>query len=275
MRACFFLIFLGIFCNAQVITGKILSRYDNTPVPYAKIGIGNEENGTIADENGSYTLDLSTVNKDLNLVVEVGGFDQFTIPIKNFLQNSSHTILLKEKVKDIATVDITPKKYKDKHWGVDSKSKKILFATYPERKKDKEEQSLELAIKFSNKKKAKIQKINLNIADFETDVPVELRVNVYDNKNGIPGQSVLYKDITTVITKNSIVENTFSLDVSDEDIYVNDDFFVSIQFMNYFKGHIFISGALFKNVFRRKYYGNWEKTSLASPAINIDVKVEK
>lgn len=275
MRACFFLIFLGIFCNAQVITGKIISRYDNTPVPYAKIGIGNEENGTIADENGSYTLDLSTVNQDLNLVVEVGGFDQFTIPIKNFLQNSSHTILLKEKVKDIATVDITPKKYKDKHWGVDSKSKKILFATYPERKKDKEEQSLELAIKFSNKKKAKIQKINLNIADFETDVPVELRVNVYDNKNGVPGQSVLYKDVTAVITKSSIVENTFSLDVSDEDIYVNNDFFVSIQFMNYFKGHIFISGALFKNVFRRKYYGNWEKTSLASPAINIDVKVEK
>lgn len=275
MKICFFSFFLCIFLNAQIITGKVLSEYDNNPIPYARIGISNEENGTIADENGNYTLDLSNVNKDLNLNVHVGGFEKFSVSINSFLQNSSHNILLKEKVRDIAEVVITPKQFKDKHWGVDSKSKKILFATYPERKKEKEEQSRELAIKFSNSKKVRIQKINLNISDFQTDVPVRLRINVYDEKNGIPNQSVLYKDITAVVTKDSIVNNTFTLDMSDNNIYVNSDFFVSIQFMNFFKGHIFISGAFFKTVFKRKYYGSWEKSTIASPAINIDVKVEK
>lgn len=275
MRFFIFYFFLGAFVNAQTITGKVLSQYDSSPIPYAKIGIGSEENGTIADENGNYTLDLSTVNKEVDLIVDVGGFDKFKVPIDSFLQNRTHTILLKEKVRDIAEVVITPKRFKDKHWGVDSKSKKILFATYPERKKEKEEQSHEMALKFSNNKKTKIQKINLNISEFQTDVPVKIRINVYNEKDGKPYQSVLYKDVTGVVTKDSIIDNTFTLDVSDSDIYVNSDFFVSIQFMNFFKGHIFISGTLFKTIFRRKYYGSWEKTTLASPAINIDVKVEK
>ncbi len=275
MRFIFFYFFLGSFVSAQTITGKVLSQYDSTPIPYAKIGIGNEEDGTIADENGNYILDLRDVNKNLNLTVDVGGFEKFTIPINRFLQNSPHNIFLKEKVRDIEEVVITPKRFKDKHWGVDSKSKKILFATYPENKLEKEEQSKELAIKFSNSKNVKIQKIKLNIADFQTDVPVKLRINVYNEKNGMPNQSVLYKDVTAVVTKESIVDNIFTLDVSDNDIYVNSNFFVSIQFMNFFKGHIFISGALFKTAFKRKYYGNWEKSTLASPAINIDVKVEK
>ncbi|UZT98782.1 carboxypeptidase-like regulatory domain-containing protein [Chryseobacterium fluminis] len=275
MKICFFSLFIGVFLSAQTITGKVLSQYDNSPVPYARIGIGSEENGAIADENGNYKLDLSNINKDLNLNVHVGGFEKFSVSINSFLQNSSHNILLNEKIRDIAEVVITPKQFKDKHWGVDSKSKKILFATYPERKKEKEEQSRELAIKFSNNKKVKIQKINLNISDFQTDVPVRLRINVYDEKNGIPNQSVLYKDITGIVTRDSIVNNTFTLDVSDDDIYVNSNFFVSIQFMNFFKGHIFISGAFFKTVFKRKYYGSWEKSTIASPAINIYVKVEK
>ncbi|MGH1519391.1 carboxypeptidase-like regulatory domain-containing protein [Chryseobacterium sp. JK1] len=275
MKFLFFYLFLGAFLNAQTITGKVLAQDDKSPIPYAKIGIGGEENGTIADEKGNYSLDLSSVDKNVNLIVEVGGFETFTTPINSFLKNNNHNIYLKEKIRNIEEVVITPKRFKDKHWGVDSKSKKILFATYPERKKEKEEQSRELAVKFSNKRKVKIQKINLNIADFQTDVPVGIRINVYNEKNDIPNESVLYKDITAVVTKDSIIDNTFTLDVSNEDIDVNSDFFVSIQFMNYFKGHIFLSGALFKTVFKRKYYGSWEKSTLASPAINIDVKVEK
>lgn len=275
MKVYFFFILSGAFMNAQTITGKILSQDDNSPVPYAKIGIGMEENGTIADENGYYILDLNNVNKNLDLNVDVGGFEKFATSINSFLQKSSHDIILKEKVKDIAEVVINPKRFKDQHWGVDSNSKQILYAVYPDRRKEKEEQSKELAVKISNNKKAKIQKINLNIADYETDVPVKIRINVYTEKDGKPDQSVLYEDITAVLTKNAIANDTFTLDVSDEGIYVKSDFFVSIQFMNFFKGHIYISGALFKNGYLRKYYGNWEKVSLASPAINVDVKVEK
>lgn len=270
------ILFIGTFINAQVISGKILSDYDNRPISFAKVGIvGNEEYGTIADENGLYSLNLTNVNRHSILNIEIGGFENFNISVNDFLKQTNHDILLKEKIKEIEAVAIKSKKFKNRHWGIDSKSKKILYAVYPDRKKDKEEQSKEFAIKISSRKRVKIQKINLNIVEFESDVPVKIRVNVYDEKDGKPNQSVLYRDITGIITKDSIKDNTYTLDVTNEHINVDGNFFVSIQFLNYFKGQIFISGGLFKSGYLRKYYGNWEKVSLVSPAINIDVKVEK
>lgn len=269
------ILFIGTFVNAQVVSGRVLSGYDNHPISFAKIGIAHIQDGTIADENGNYHLDLTNIDRHLNLNIEVGGYEVFTIPIYKFLQQDNHDIYLKEKVKEIETVAIKSRKFKDKHWGIDSKSRKILYAVYPDRKKDKEEQSKEFAIKISNRKRVKLQKINLNIVEFETDVPVKIRVNVYDEKNGKPSQSILYQDITGIITKDSIIDGTYTLDVKKEHINVEGNFFVSIQFLNYFKGHIFISGGLLKSGYLRKYYGDWEKVSLVSPAINIDVKVEK
>jgi len=153
MRILFFCFFLGAFLSGQTINGKVLSQNDSRPIPYAKIGIGSEENGTIADENGNYTLDVSTVNKELDLIVAVGGFNTFTVSINTFLQNNTHNILLKEKVRDIPEVVIIPKQFKDRHWGVDSKSKKILFATYPERKKEKKNNLVNWPLSFQTKRR--------------------------------------------------------------------------------------------------------------------------
>ena len=52
------LLFYGIF-TAQTINGKIISRENNEPIPYARIGIENENFGAIADENGNYSIDLT------------------------------------------------------------------------------------------------------------------------------------------------------------------------------------------------------------------------
>jgi hypothetical protein len=45
-------------------------------------------------------------------VVEVGGFDQFTIPIKNFFTKQQSHNSPERKSKNIATVDITLKNIK-------------------------------------------------------------------------------------------------------------------------------------------------------------------
>ena len=46
----------------------------------------------------------------------------------------------------------------------------------------------EFAIPFSNNKKLKIEKININIAQFETDKPIILNFNIYSNKNKQPSE---------------------------------------------------------------------------------------
>lgn len=259
--------------NAQIITGKILSD-ENKPVPYARIGVDQENLGAIADEAGNYSIDLTNTDKSKMITVQMGGYVNFNQKVEDFIQARNHDILLREKITELQPVAINPKKYVNKNWGTTAKTKKILFGYNPAR--TKEDQSKELAVLFNNSKKIKLQKINLNVVDIKTDQPILLTFNVYSKNDKLPGQSIITEDLSVELTKDQIVDNTFSFDVSDKNIWVDkQDFFVSMQVMNGFDGWIYLSGALLKSMYYRKFYSPWMKTTIAGPAIHIDLKVEK
>ncbi|MCE3076715.1 alpha/beta fold hydrolase [Chryseobacterium gwangjuense] len=94
-------------------------------------------------------------------------------------------------------------------------------------------------------------------------------------KNGFPDKNILEEEITVELTKDMIKDDTFTLDVNDRNIWVQGKFFVGIQFLKRFQGRITISAALFRTGYIRKFYGDWQKMTIAAPAINIDVKVDK
>ena len=72
------------------------------------------------------------------------------------------------------------------------------------------------------------------------------------------------------------IKDTFSFDISRYNVNVaNEDFFVTVQILDGEDNWIYVSGALFKSIYYKKYYGKWTKSTSAGPAINIDVKVEK
>lgn len=268
----FFLV-ASIILNAQIITGKIFSNDENKAIPYAKIGVENSEIGAIANENGNFEIDLSKADPNGNLKVEVAGFQTYKQAVQDFVKTNPQTILLKGKIRDIAEVKIAPKKLVSRNWGVNTKSKSILYSVNPKLRKD--EYLRETAVEFNTKKPAKIEKINLNIARFDSDKPVALRYTIYKQKGGMPGDIVDTGDILTELTAEKIINGTFSLDVKNRNIWVKDTFYVGIQFMNDFSGRIYISAAFFRAGFTRHFYGDWEKISIAAPAINIDVKVDK
>jgi len=57
-------LFICIISQAQLISGTVLSKNDNQPIPYAKIGILNSNFGTQADENGKFQIQLDNISKD-------------------------------------------------------------------------------------------------------------------------------------------------------------------------------------------------------------------
>ena len=65
--------------HAQTISGTVISKDDNHPIPYAKIGIINSNYGIQADENGKFQIKLDDISKDKELIVAVAGWLQ-TIP---------------------------------------------------------------------------------------------------------------------------------------------------------------------------------------------------
>ena len=271
------LLFLSIFCisNSQVITGKILSSESKQAIAYARIGVDGENIGAIANETGIYKIDLTNVDKSKIVTVQLGGYYPFAQSVQNFINSANHNITLKEKVTDIAEVKLSPKIYENKNWGINTKAKKVGF-WYNSNDNSNGNWREEIAISFSNKKKVKIEKINLNVNQFETDKPVLLNFNIYSEDKNRPGKSILDKVLTVELSKDKIKDGTFTYDISDESIWVdNENFFVSVQIVSGYKGKIGFSGALLSTVYIRSYYDKWQKIPVGAPAINIDVKIAK
>jgi hypothetical protein len=94
--------------SAQTITGTVYSKGSQEIVPYAKIGIVNENYGIQADEKGQYTLKLDNVNRDKQLMILVGGYETFKTSVADFIRDNPHPIYLEPKVTNIKEVTITP-----------------------------------------------------------------------------------------------------------------------------------------------------------------------
>ncbi len=263
----------SITMNAQVITGTVWSKEENKPVPYANIGVEKDRVGTVSDASGKFVLDVTAVDQHKNIRIELAGYEPFSMNLADFVRQNPHQIVLKEKVTHIKEVKLSPKKLVDKNWGVNTKSKSVNYIVNPEF--NKENFLGETALQFTTKKRAKIKRINLNVAQFNAKEPVAMRYSIYSDDNSLPGKSILQEDITAELTADQIKDGVFSLDVNDRNIWVQGKFYVGIQFLKAFDGNVRLSAALFKTGYLRQFYGDWEKVSIAAPAINIDVKVDK
>lgn len=268
----FFLIPVIAF-KAQVISGTVIAKNENQPIPYVKVGIEKSSIGTISDEKGNFSIDLSSVDPQQTIKIEVPGYDLYQETVQSFKQHHQQKIFLTEKTKNIKEVTIKPKKLIDKNWGVNTKTKSVIYSVNPEF--DKKSFLGETALEFNAKKRSKIKNINLNIASYVSAQPVLMRYSIYSEKNGFPDKNILEEEITVELTEDMIKDGTYTLDVNDRNIWVQGKFFIGIQFLKAFDGRIKISAALFRTGFIREFYGDWQKMTIAAPAINIDVKMDK
>lgn len=208
----FFLLAASVF-HAQVISGTIISKNENQPIPYVKIGVEKENIGVVSDDKGHFSIDLSTLSPQKKVIIEVPGYELYAETVENFRKHDLKPILLKEKVKKIKEIAIKPKKLVDKNWGVNTKTKNVMYSVNPQFRK--EDFLGETALGFNAKKRSKITNINLNIASYVSDKPVMMRYTVYSEKEGYPDKNILDEEITVELTKDMIKDGTYTLDVSD------------------------------------------------------------
>lgn len=178
--------------------------------------------------------------------------------------------MLKEKVRDIAEITISPKKMVSKNWGVTTKSNSLGIGSSAD--VDYRSGVLEIALFFRTSRRTKLERINVNITKLVADKPVFVRFMVYDKNLN----SIFTEDLTDYITAEKVKNGTFSFDCSRYSIWLRDDFYVSMQLVNFSNGKFYMNGGLFGN--RTVYRENlepWQNLPVITPALNIDVKVDK
>lgn len=148
-----FFLLLVITIQAQVISGTVIAKNENQPIPYVKVGIEKNSAGTISDEKGNFSIDLSNVDSQQIIKIEVPGYNLYQETVQNFKQHHQQKIFLTEKTRNIKEVTIKPKKLVDKNWGVNTKTKSVIYFVNPEL--DKKDFLGETALEFKAKKKIK------------------------------------------------------------------------------------------------------------------------
>ncbi|SHF64756.1 carboxypeptidase-like regulatory domain-containing protein [Chryseobacterium vrystaatense] len=268
-----FILLTAVNLSAQQISGKILSE-KNQPIIDARIGVENDDRGDVTDSEGKYLIDISGLDKNKILKVDVNGYEPFQMKISDFEALSTYDVLLKEKTLTIENVNIVPKKYVQKNFG--TKNSTRSYCGY--NSEDVVKIFREYAIKIKNKRRLKIKKINLDLAYYDIEQPVSLIFDIQNSAGEFPGESIMNETLKLIITKEDIQNNTVSFDLNDKNIWLNGDFFISVRASEDFKGKLFLGGNIFafsKNTYYRNYFGEWNKYSVGEPSINVDVLIEK
>ena len=162
-------------------------------------------------------------------------------------------------------------KYIHKNWGNNNSTRG--YSEFNSKQKLKE-----TAVKFDNKNKIKIKKIKIGVTKLEITKPMTIIFDIYDSKDGFPNQSLSPRVLALTISNEEIKDGNLSLDISKDNIWINDDFFVSMRLGNDFDGSLSLGGNIYacsKDTYYRQFYGSWNKFSAGVPAINIEIIIAK
>jgi len=265
------------FLFGQTLQGSLINTTKNTPVAYANIGVLTKNIGTVSNDKGYFSFELSDKVKSTDtIVISMIGYESQTFKVSAFkaLLQKNSTIQLTSKSYDLSEVTIIPRDYKTKLVGNKRRNENIQVSF------ENNNMGHEMGILIKVKKRPTyVEKVYLNIVSCSYDsVFYRLNIYSYDKKTKQPLENVLPKPIYLSYAKAEL-ENTIEVDLSHLNILVQDDFLVSVELVKDLgEGDINFSASLFKSkgFYRTISQGRWESTSLrVGPGIFAQIRYEK
>lgn len=259
---------------SQIFNGKLINSELGEAVEFANIGIIGKNVGTVSDEHGLFSIQLDDLyNKD-TLKISCIGFVALKFEIATFKrENESAKVVelkLHRSVTSLKEIVINPKKYVTKTLGNTSNSGSIIagFETNDLGSEVGTVMKIRKAPTF-------IETVNFNIAKNTYD-SVTFRINIYKMKNEFPSENILLEPIY-VTTK--IKHGTLIVDLKKYNLVVEEDFFVSIEWIKSLEGHgLYFCGGIINqddSFSRKTSQGDWKKVPTLGLGFNTIVTYEK
>lgn len=252
--------------SGKIIGGIVRDSKSNSALPYVNIGVPDKGIGTATDINGKFSLTLPASSADDTLKFSMVGYEDQILDLHNWpsFEKSSLDIHLKEKANELKEVVVVDSRLTTRVLGNKTQSK--FFGG----KFSSNDLGSELAIHIKIKKALTyLESFYVNIS-YNTSDSATFRLNIYDVNNGFPGRNILTENILFRIGRQS---GKIEFDLSNYNIIVKDDFFVSLEWIdgNRNSGIVFSAGFTNKNTFYRKVsQGKWKKYQLG---VGFNVKV--
>lgn len=262
-----FLMISPIILGQEIELSGVLKDSDTEqPIPFVNIGVINKNVGTISNEKGEFRLLLPSDFISDSLTISHVSYETLKVPIR---KSEYIEVTLIPKSHQLNEIVLSTKKKKTRKIGVKSYNRLLWLSTI-----SKDNDILENAqrIKIPNNSSVKVKNVNFLLRKgFESD-SCFIRINFYKNANNYPGEKIIFQNI---IENKNVKSGWITLNLSDYYIYLDEDFFVGIEFIPDFKREreIFLGAILTKGkgFIRSSSQGKWKKIQGAS---SIYVEVE-
>ncbi len=243
---------------AQTYKGKVINYKTKTPVEYANVGIPNKGYGVTCNEAGEFSLKITTESDtDIVKIFSIGYKTQY-MQVKQFKAlsiNEVMTVPLTEQGYDLQTVTVRPNEYQTAIVGGKDVSEfkcdgKVGFSVGKKdsatirREKEEGISDKGIGLEFGNKIKIdKGQQTFIDKIRFKTCLKPQdtcvYRINIYKEDATLKRHMTpigMVKEITTInVMKAPVIikvigqEGVQEIDVSNQNIEVNDDFIIAIE----------------------------------------------
>jgi len=255
-----------VFSQEIEMSGILIDSKTQEPVEFVNIGILNKNKGTISNLEGKFLLEIpKELSKD-SLTISHVNYETLKIPIRDI---KDKTLYLEPITNELAEVIISNKKKIHRKVGVKSYNP-LLWGSAISKDKD----IIEIAQRINiPDKSVKIKYANIYLRrGFEAD-SIYIRINFYKNMDDAPGEKIVFQNL---VQQKRIEPGWIQMDLTEYDIYLEEDFFIGMEFIPDFKkplevwaGGIMTKGGAYS---RRNSQGSWLKSSGAAYSINVEIE---
>ncbi|MEZ4859544.1 MAG: carboxypeptidase-like regulatory domain-containing protein [Flavobacteriaceae bacterium] len=267
---------IQIFISLQLLTfysfsqeiemnGIIADSETKNPIEFVNIGVLNKNKGTISTLNGKFKLSVSKKFLNDNLTISHINYYPVKIPIENY---NNKTIFLEPKTNELSEVIVSNKKKRNRKIGVKTYNPLLWLGAISE-----DMDIIENAQRINiPDKSVRVKFVNIYLrAGFKSDSSF-VRINFYKNVDNEPDEKIIYENI---VQKKKIEPGWLQIDLTKQYIYLEEDFFVGVEFIPDFKNklEVYIGAILTKGkgYSRRNSQGKWNKLQGAS-TINVEIE---
>ena len=269
----FLFVFLLSFTalNAQhIVQGRIIDAFTKEPLPFVNIGVLKKELGTVSNEEGFFFLEVPDLFAKETLRFSMIGFDErdFQVADLEAILLSNNTLVLAEQTTFLEEVVLTAEKKWDTRVSGNSTTSKLLITGFTSNQLGNE---IALFVKVK-KTPAYIEGIQFSVV--ENIYPeVRFRVNVYSSDYRFPDDNILKENIFVTLKQS---EGLISVDLKDYDILVDDDVFISLEWIDEdlgSEGLWFSAGVFGKSIYARSTsQAEWKKQRGLSLGMSVTLR---
>ena len=260
----------GPACSQDIqLSGSVQAQDSRHPLPFVNIGIRGKNTGTVADEDGRFTLRIPAARAHDTLTFSAIGYQERAFPLAQLTAAQLQPVLLTEKATALAEVVVRGRAQKVHRVGTTSHNP-LLWGSV--RNKDSHDINEFAKLISLGPRPGQLEQVHIFLRRPTVDT-VTFRLNFYCAADGQPGERLVEQ---TILVRTASQNGWLTIDLTKYALTLQGDIYLSFEFLpeKASAAPAFSYGAQFGGaaLVRTSSLGTWRREPGATLAAYVTVR---